>query len=455
MSDFVHLHCHSTFSPLDGVATPFEYFEECGKRGYIAHAITEHGNMASVPDSYWASKEFGVKYIPGCELYYNDYEEKRRELESKGIKVRSMEDGIEKSRMTKQRHVTVLCKSMSGYRNLLSIRKKSYDFIYFKPRANIRLLNEHKEGLIILSGCYNGPLSFEVRSFLETEDEKYWQKAIKTAKMFKMTFRDDFYIELQMPGIENDVKLFSKLHELANELKIKTVITNDAHYIKENDYNLQRIMMSIDQDLPFNSDGLFISKSTSGYFKTRDELRETFKNGHVIGDEKLPSYNEEVSIKDFEKACDATLEIAEKCEEFNPDTSTKLPIIKNEEKELLKLVAIGLKEKGLENNKTYKDRIKFEMSRIIDKEFCSYFLICRDLVRKSTVDLGMPVGPRGSAGGSLVCYLIGIHEIDPIEWDLSFDRFLSSSRGGKMLRVDLESDDLESDDLESDDSDEI
>ncbi|MHA1372306.1 MAG: PHP domain-containing protein, partial [Promethearchaeota archaeon] len=153
MSDFVHLHCHSTFSALDGVATPTEYFQTCAERGYVAHALTEHGNMASVPDAYWASQDTGVKMIAGCELYYNDYEEKRRKLEASGQKVRSMEDEVARSRMIKQRHLTVLCKTMNGYRNLLSIRKASYDYVYYKPRANIKMLYEFKEDLLILSGC--------------------------------------------------------------------------------------------------------------------------------------------------------------------------------------------------------------------------------------------------------------------------------------------------------------
>lgn len=438
MSDFVHLHSHSIYSPLDGCATPSEYFQECAKRGYVAHALTEHGNMASIPDAYDASQETGVKFIVGSELYYNDYEEKRREIEASGTKVKDLEDEVMKARLMKQRHLTVLCKNMNGYKNLLSVRKGSYDYIYFKPRANLKLLSKNREDLIVLSGCMNGPISFELRNYITTGNNKYWERALRTGELFKKIFKDDFYIELQMPGVEDDVQLFYELTKIADELKLKMVVTNDAHYITEEDYNIQRIMMSIDQDQPFNSPNLFISNSTSGYFKTRSELLYTFEHGHIMRDETLPAYNQKVTKSDFEQACDNTLEIADKCEGFNPDTSTKLPIIEDAEQKLWKLVAIGLKSKGLENNKIYKDRVRFEMSRIIEKEFCSYFLICLDLVQKSTIDLGMPVGPRGSAAGSLVCYLIGIHMIDPILWDLSFERFLSSSRGGKMLNVSMD-----------------
>lgn len=440
MSDFAPLHNHSVFSALDGVSTPEEYFKEGSSRKYPAISLTEHGNMASVPDAHWASQETGVKFIPGIELYYNDHELERRKLEEKGIKPKDIDNETKKIRLTRQRHLTVLCKSMIGYENLLRVRQESYNYFFYKPRTNIAILKKHHKGLIILSGCMNGPISFELRQHIKTESDRYWQNAIKLAKMYKEIFKDDFYVELQMPGVEDDVQLFALLQKLADELKIETVLTNDAHYINEEDYNLQRIMMSIEQDKPYDSPDLFISKSKSGYFKTRDQLRDTFQNGHKVGNEVLPPYNKEVSLKDFERACDNTLVIADKCDWFKPDTSTKLPTIKDAEKIIEDLVVKGLREKGLIKKKEYIKRAKFELDRIIEKEFCSYFLICRDLVRKSTVDLDMPVGPRGSAAGSLVCYLIGIHDVDPIQWSLSFDRFLSSSRGGKMLRMNMDKD---------------
>ena len=381
--------------------------------------------------------------VHNCELYYNDQELQRRQLDKDGIKPKDMDDEILKNRLMKQRHLLVLCKTTDGYKNLLDIKKKSYDFFYRKPRANFKLLYENRKDLIILSGCMNGPMSFELRNYIETENEIYKIKAIKIAKTFQKVFKDDFYVELQMPGVEHDARLFRELQYIADELKIKTVLTNDSHYITEDDYNLQRIMMSIDQDLPFDSPHLFISKSRNGYLKTKDDLRRTFEHGHEIGDEILPPYNTDgIGTREFELACNTTLEIANKCDVFKPDRSTKLPVIEGEKDQLWKLVCKGLIKKNLNNNKIYKDRAKFEMDRIIEKEFCSYFLICVNLVQKSTIGLKMPVGPRGSAGGSLVCYLIGIHDIDPIKWELSFDRFLSNSRGGRMLRANMDDDEL-------------
>lgn len=439
MSNFVHLHTHSMYSPLDGVASPKEYFKVCSERKYPALAITEHGNMASIPECYWASKETGVKFIIGCEVYYNDYEQERRNMEINGLSSKEFTEE-DKGRYLKHRHLTILCKNKTGYFNLLKIRRKSYEEgFYRKARASLDIIKNHHEGIIILSGCMNGPISFEYMQYIIKKElgiysdsvcNEHLKKAENLANHYKEMLGDDFYIELQMPGIKNDHILFGMLALLAEKLRIKCVLTNDAHYITEDDYNVQRVMMAVDQNTTIDSPDLFISKSTSGYFKTREQLRKTYDDGYASC----------ASSKLFESSCDNTLEIAEKCEQIDLDTSLKLPHIIDADNKLKKLVKEGLTKKRLINNKEYVSRAIFELNRIIEKEFSPYFLICRDLVNESTKNLGMPVGPRGSAGGSLLCYLIDIHDIDPIQWGLSFDRFLSSARGGKLLKVDMEDD---------------
>lgn len=441
VEEFVHLHTHTHYSPLDGCATPKEYFEECAKRNYKAIAITEHGNMASVPDCYWLSRDTGIKYIPGVELYYNDGEAKRKEivqnLTSNGKKVSDMGDD-DKNRYNRHRHLTVLCKNMIGYKNLLNIRHESYlHGFYRKPRTSFDMIKRHHEGLIILSGCMNGPISFEIMEYInkqKTLGKKfcniYLKNALKIARDFKNLMGDDYYIELQMPGVENDVELFRELLKIAKVLNIKAVLTNDAHYIDEQDYELQRIMMAIDQGTTVDSEKLFISDSKSGYLKTRQQLRETFTSSYM---------DDNITLDDFELMCDNTIEITNKCTKFEPDLDFKLPVIENADDKLKKLTGMQLIKMGLHKDKRYIHRLKHELDRIIEKEFSSYFLICRDIVKKST-DMGMPVGPRGSAAGSLVCYLIGIHDIDPILMNLSFERFLSSSRGGKLLEAHMDGD---------------
>jgi DNA polymerase-3 subunit alpha len=198
-------------------------------------------------------------------------------------------------------------------------------------------------------------------------------------------------------------------------------------------------MMAVDQNLTIDDPGLFIVNSNEQYFKTRADLRQSFKD---------QEYSKHVSIEKFEESCDNTLDVANKCEGFTPDLSPKLPIIENANKKLAALVYERLREKNLFNDKstylidgfrvTHKQQAEIELKRIISKGFASYFLITMELVQYS-LDNEWDVGPaRGSAGGSLVCYLLGIHELNPLKWDLSFNRFMSPSRGGFLLNVSLE-----------------
>lgn len=438
-SEFVHLHNHTLFSILDGVAQPDQYFKGCAERKWPAFAVTEHGVMNSVPDNYLAAKEHKVKYIPGCEFYYNDYERKRQELAAADITIPKLKETDPELaiRLSRNRHLTVLAKNMQGYENLLRINKFACEngLYYGRPRVWFEALAQFKEGLIVLSGCLNGPVAHELRHEHYTSSG-YVTGAADYVKKFKQLLGEDYYIELQMPGITGDVKVFEQLVALADSNKIKTVLGNDCHYIERRDFVLQKVMMAIDQETTIDDPELFHVNSDEQYFKTRHELRATFN---------LNGYSELVSGSAFETMCSNTLEVADKCVSFKPDLTPKLPKIDNADDTLIRLAWEGLKEKGLHRDKrkyivdakevTYYEQMQIELQRFIEKGFASYFLITRDLVKHS-LDQGWPLGPaRGSAGGSLVCYLLRIHSLDPIKWGLSFDRFLSPSRGGYMLNV--------------------
>ncbi len=198
-------------------------------------------------------------------------------------------------------------------------------------------------------------------------------------------------------------------------------------------------MMAISQNVTVDDPNLFHVNSDEQFFKTRAQLRKTFLEG---------GYNKRVPLERFEQYCDNTLEVAGKCNSFDPNLDPKLPRIPNANQILRDKTYDGLRKLGLmESEKlyeidgrmvTYKQQVDIELKRFIDKDFASYFLITADLVEYSK-DQGWPVGPaRGSAGGSLACYCLGIHQMDPLKWGLSFDRFLSASRGGHMLNVRME-----------------
>ena len=435
-SEFVHLHNHTLFSMLDGVQSPEELASAVAEREWPAFAVTEHGHMSSVPDCYFAARDKNVKYICGAEIYYNDYELARQKLVGDGEKL----SGIKQSnpdlhtRIMRNRHLTVISKNMTGFHNLVRLTTEAWKLgYYYKPRIWFDRLVEHKDGLIVLSGCLNGPISYELRN-------KNIKAAIGYVVRFKELFGEDFYIEVQMPCLQDvpDYWVFWALVKLAKKFNIKLALSNDSHYIDRRDFEIQKLMMAIDQGLTVNSPDLFHVNSDEQYLKTRAELYTTFKT---------KKYCENVSDSDFEDMCNNTIEIASKCDPFVPNLDPKIPTGEGDVEKLRRAVADALIERKLHkctkkyiiDNKevSYLDQVKIELNRFIEKGFASYFLITQNLI-KFNHDNGLPVGPRGSLGGSLVCYLLGIHELDPLKWGLSFDRFLSPSRGGYMLKIKAE-----------------
>ncbi len=458
-SDFVHLHNHTVFSALDGVATPEQYAEQCAARGYSAMSATEHGHMASVPDMYLAFKKHGLKYIPGCEIYFNDFEPLRQDLVAKGIKIRSKEWQEENpdtsSRIRRNRHLTVLCKNETGFHNLVRLTTQAYETGLFGMgstqynRIWFDKLCEFREGLIVLSGCLNGPVSHELRYkqltdkegkvLVERKKKARLDAAVEYIRKFKKEFGQDYYLEVQMPGIPEDDKVFRELISIADFFKIPVVLTNDCHYLNRGDFILQKLMMAVAQETTIDSPDLFHVNSDEQFMKSRAELWATFRNGN---------YSNGIDNRTFDQLCDNTLVVADRCEKFSVDTAPKYPEISDADNELCKLVIKELRRRGLEKCQTkflidgrevtYREQASIELNRFIDKGFASYFLITKDLIKYGKKQ-GWPFSPRGSAGGSLVCFLLGIHVLDPLLWGLSFDRFLASSRGGYMLSVKMPS----------------
>lgn len=461
-STFVHLHNHTFWSPLDGVSSPQQYASECEKRGYPAMSATEHGNVASIPDMYYQFNQRKLKFIAGCEIYYCDNEPLRQQKFPKRSDLNALRNQNTPESwklyysITRSRHLTVLAKNMTGYHNLLKLTTQAYKTGLFGmgrtqfPRIWFDKLCEYKEGLIILSGCINGPVSHAIRHkkgerslkeggkelLYEVSGKERIQEAINYVKKFKDAFGDDYFIELQMPGVEDDDLVFHKLIEIADRYKIKPVLSNDCHYLTRGEYEVQKIMMAIEQGMTVDDPNLFHSNSSEQYMKSRPELWATFRNG---------KYSEGVGDSDFHAMCDNTLLVADKCDFLKIDISPKIPNLENADNKLTRLVMQKLVELNLHNDTrkfnidgrlvTYVEQARIELKRIIDKGFSSYFLITRDLVKYGR-SKGWPFGPRGSAGGSLVCYLIEITSgVDPMLWGLSFDRFLSASRGGYLLNV--------------------
>jgi DNA polymerase-3 subunit alpha len=447
--DFVHLHTHSLFSTLDGVASPEQYVQRAAQVGMKALGLTDHGSLAGLPNAYWEAKKQGIKLLAGCEIYLNDYHLQFKEMQEKGIKLSALKESDPElvERFRRNRHLTVICQNMTGYRNLISLMREGYEMglYYNKPRTWFDQLKKYKEGLIIISGCLNGPVCHELRKGSECRDkgdhEKqryYYGKALDYVKQYRAEFGDNFYLELQMPGatIERGKEVFYQIAAISKKTGIPAVMTGDIHYLHRSDFELQKTMMAVEQQTTVDDPNLFHVDSNECFFKTRAQFRQTFIE---------QEYDKYDGVELLEQACDNTVAIAEKCEAFSPDLSPKLPEVQDADIKIRRLVSKALIQRGLHKDEskyfidgrmvTYREQVKIELQRIIEKRFSSYFLITMNLVQHARTN-SWDVGPaRGSAGGSLVCFLLGIHDLDPLKWGLSFDRFLSPSRGGFMLEI--------------------
>ena len=399
MSGFVHLHLHTEYSLLDGAAIINRIADKALSDGQNAVAITDHGAMFGAVEFYDALKAKGVKPIIGCEVYV-------------AARPRFMKEGRADS---SGNHLILLCKNDVGYKNLCVMVSKSYiDGFYMKPRIDMDLIREHHEGLIALSGCVAGKIPQLILAGSMAEAEKY-------AIEMKDIFGEDFYLEIQNHGIDEEMKVAFGIRLISKKLGIPMVATNDVHYIDRNDAETQATLLCI-QTNSCITDGRPIGfEKNEFYFKTEREMRDLFS--------------------DFDGAVDNTLIIAEKCNfDFEYD-KLHLPDFKSESgkshKETLReFTFIGFEEKinagrfdfNKNEKKLYLDRIEYELSVIDRMGFNAYFLIVSDFVAYAKKN-DIPVGPgRGSGAGSLVAFCIGITDVDPIAFDLLFERFLNPER---------------------------
>ncbi len=392
-SDFVPLHLHTEYSLLDGSIKIDELVELASRYRMPAIAITDHGNLFGAVEFYKKVSKAGIKPIIGCEVYVAP----ASRFDRKGA-------GAPESSF----HLILLAKDNAGYRNLVSLVSKAYtEGFYYKPRIDKDLLAQYSGGLIALTSCLKG----EVPYYLARD---MVDKARESALGYKNVLGpENFYFEIQDNGLEAQEKVNRKLVELSKELHIGVVATNDCHYLKKEDARAHDILLCIQTGKTASAKDRMHFESNEFYFKSPDEMKNAFR--------ELPD------------AVTATREIAERCNvEFSLGASL-LPMYSVEEgtpESYLKELALkGLKEKfESDPSDVYKKRFRAELDTINRMNYASYFLIVWDFInyaRKS----GIPVGPgRGSVAGSLVAYCLGITEIDPIRYNLLFERFLNPER---------------------------
>ncbi len=393
MSGFVHLHVHTEYSLLDGANRIKDLIKRTAELGMDSIAITDHGVMYGVIDFYKEAVKNGIKPIIGCEVY--TAKRSRHDKES----------GLD----SEQGHLVLLAKDMTGYKNLMKIVSIGFtEGYYYKPRIDMEVLERYNEGIIALSACLSGDVA---KAILNNDYEKARTIAIKLNNIFG---RDNFYLELQSNGIEEQNLVNSQIIKLSKETGIPLIATNDAHYLRREDARAHEILLCIQTGKTINDEDRMRFSTDEFYIKSVDEMYRLFGN--------VP------------EALENTIKVARRCNVQLEFHKLHLPSYKVpgdvEPFEYLKgLCEEGLKMRYREDLTEDKvERLHYELNVIKQMGYVDYFLVVWDFIKYAR-DHGIMVGPgRGSAAGSLVAYTLGITSVDPMKYNLLFERFLNPER---------------------------
>jgi DNA polymerase-3 subunit alpha len=398
-ANFVHLHCHTEYSLLDGANKVDKMFERIKALNQPAVAMTDHGNMFGAIEFYREAKSRGIKPIIGCEIYVaptSRFEKK----------------GVDKGPKEYNNHLILLAMNNEGYRNLCKLVSLGYiEGFYYKPRIDKELLRELNGGLIALSACLQGEVS-------QALNYGNYEKAKLAVEQYASIFGDRYYIEIQDNKLAEQEKVNRLLVELAKDTSIPVVATNDCHYGEQADYHAHDVLLCVQTGKTIDDDNRLKIETDQLYLKSAEEMMQGF---------------------DFcPGAVERTVEIANRCNveiefgkyhfpNFTPPKEISL------DDYLIELAHKGLEERleGVtdpEVRKTYTERLDYELGVIIDMQFPGYFLVVADFINYAKQN-GIPVGPgRGSSAGSLVAYAMRITDLDPIRHVLLFERFLNPER---------------------------
>ncbi len=444
---FTHLHVHTEYSLLDGVNRIPKLYERVKELGMTSVAITDHGVMSGVAEFWKASKDFGIKPIIGCEIY----------VAPKDRKLRETVDGI------KYYHLLLLAKNLVGYHNLLKIVSTGHlEGMYYKPRVDREILQKYSEGIICTSACLAGPISRHVA-------RKQYDKAEDWLQFLSSTFKDNFYLELQRHGFDgsdeldknsNSLQLTEsndelneesiddkniqkivniKLREYAEKYKLPLLATTDAHYLKKEDKDVQSILFCIKDGRLITDPGA--RKGYEGtYIVTPDEMKvkfadvpETLENSMKIADQ-VESYSiayDRVQPRFWNKPKERSTEAELRVQTFE-GALRKYAKLDEQKPEEYKKTLEEIESGNIDAAKSYltpemAERIEYELKVIHDKGYDDYFLVVSDIMKFAAKE-GILMGVRGSVAGSVAAHCLDIVEVDPIKWELYFERFLNPER---------------------------
>ena len=402
-SNFVHLHLHTDYSLLDGACEIGELTAEAARRGMPAVAVTDHGNLFAAANFYHAAATHGVKPIIGCEVYVAPDNHKTRGSEAE-----------------RSNHLVLLCENEDGYRNLIQLVSTGFlDGFYYKPRVDHDLLAKHSKGLIALSACLRGEVADALLA------GKYEQARTNAYRLRDIFGKGNFFLEVQDQGLEVETGVNRGLVQLSRETGIALVATNDCHYLTRSDAHAQEVLLCIQTGKTMSDTSRMKFQTDQFYFKTAQEMAQVFS--------------------DLPDALDRTVAIAERCNVriqrvTNPFPEFKVPEGHTTDSYFEKVVREGFEvraqqlERLAKENRLrhklpeYEHRLTAEIAMIQKMRFAGYFLIVWDFIHYARAQ-GVPVGPgRGSAAGSLVSYALRITDVDPLQYDLLFERFLNPER---------------------------
>ncbi len=392
MANFVHLHTHTEYSLLDGASRITDLLDRCKELGMNSLAITDHGVMYGVVDFYKEAKARGIKPIIGCEVY---------------IAPRSMTDK-QSHADSNYAHLVLLAKDQIGYKNLVKLVSLGFiEGFYYRPRIDYDILAQYSQGLIGLSGCLAGDIP---RLLLSEQKKAAKELALRLESIFG---KGNFYLELQNHGLEEQIRLNQMIAELSKDTGIPLVASNDVHYVRREDAEVHDVLLCIQTGKTIEDEDRMQFDSQEFYLKSPEEMRELFAF--------------------YPEAIENAVKIAEKCNvEFDFDTvhlpKYDVPEGYTSSEYLRHLCWQGVEKKYPEITDEVKERLEYELDTIEKMGYVDYFLIVWDFI-KFAKDNGIMVGPgRGSAAGSLVAYVLDITQIDPLKYNLLFERFLNPER---------------------------
>jgi DNA polymerase III subunit alpha len=416
--NYIPLHVHSHFSLFDGIATPSEYVDRAVENGMSAIALTDHGSLSGHREFYRTAKEKGIRPILGVEGYITQDRFDQRDPKDRSEPLDLVYN-----------HIIILAKNQQGLENLNKLNEIAWtEGFYKKPRIDYEVLEKYKEGLIVTSGCLSGTVAkaLEAGEFAEAKSQIEWHKRV---------FGEDYYIEV-MP--HNPPEINKQLLELADEFGVEAVVTPDCHHAHSGQKEIQELKLilntysnKVQKDATYDKSKKFDSLMDRLDYLYGADRQMTFRDFdiHLLSDEEMRNAMRSQGI-DREDIYNNTNKVADKIEGYDiRDGLDLLPAqYQNPSQELQDIAMEGLKSLGLADNQEYLDRLAEEMRVISDKNFGPYFLVVRNMINWAKKE-GIRVGPgRGSSAGSLLCYALGITDIDPIKYGLLFFRFINPER---------------------------